>query len=636
MKESSIKVIAFDCFDTIFHRKCHPEVILYSWARSMAAALDFSVKADQIYDKRKVIEKYLRSQKKIEEIKYEELIGELYKIFESKCNKLTKTEFIELSYCTECALEKKELYINQDILYKVKKYKSENFQIVIISDFYMGNRFFEEILSEFKIEMFFDKVYISSEFGVRKSSGNLYNIVLKDLQIDANEMLMIGDNNLSDQEIPQKLGIQISPIYYRSDLSCVNKKQIIQFQKNNFKSDGKNVFSGFMPPVMLFLEKIFKLAKSNHCKKLLFCSREGQVLKSLFDKYQQTLFPLDCIDTEYFYVSRRATLLPSLKNLDVENFERIFRQYKSITLFDFLYSIGFEKKEIIDFCKNNTFDNKQLIEGNSELLRQIKRNKDFILLYNKKRIEQRNLLVEYIHSVTPCDEDNIWIVDIGWKGTIQDNIFYALGGKKKIIGLYLGIVAETVQCANNVKYGLLFDEKKRENEWYLFNYIEFEKVFVADHGQVLGYKKTNSIVLPVCSQEPKDIEIYEYVKMWLQNLEKVFSDSLMYYCNSKYTPLDFESQLKQLYLRHLCITEPKQFEIYINFRGKSKENFGNISRIKSTDKNYTRKAKKLRRKYCYVDCVYRIFDRLNLNRIVFCASFYCRIVYFIMKLKFNI
>ena len=64
--------------------------------------------------------------------------------------------------------------------------------------------------------------------------------------------------------------------------------------------------------------------------KVLFCSREGQLLKKLFDLYQSTFLHKNKIQTYYFYVSRRSTLIPSLTNPDVEDFDIIFRQYKKI------------------------------------------------------------------------------------------------------------------------------------------------------------------------------------------------------------------------------------------------------------------------------------------------------------------
>ena len=61
--------------------------------------------------------------------------------------------------------------------------------------------------------------------------------------------------------------------------------------------------------------------------KVLFCSREGQLLKELFDLYQSTFY-IRIRFKHIFYVSRRSTLIPSLTNPDVEDFDIIFRQLK--------------------------------------------------------------------------------------------------------------------------------------------------------------------------------------------------------------------------------------------------------------------------------------------------------------------
>ena len=49
-------VIAYDFFDTIVHRDCHPEIILFNWAKFVSESISYSVYPSKLYELRKTIE----------------------------------------------------------------------------------------------------------------------------------------------------------------------------------------------------------------------------------------------------------------------------------------------------------------------------------------------------------------------------------------------------------------------------------------------------------------------------------------------------------------------------------------------------------------------------------------------------
>lgn len=53
------------------------------------------------------------------------------------------------------------------------------------------------------IRDYFSKIFISSEIGLRKSSGNLYEYVINELSCKPINLLMIGDNIYSDVKVPK-------------------------------------------------------------------------------------------------------------------------------------------------------------------------------------------------------------------------------------------------------------------------------------------------------------------------------------------------------------------------------------------------------------------------------------------------
>ena len=71
------RIVAFDFFDTLVHRDCHPEVVLYEWAKEVAAYMKYRVSPSQIYDCRKEVE-FRFKQQSGEEMPYDSLLGDTY------------------------------------------------------------------------------------------------------------------------------------------------------------------------------------------------------------------------------------------------------------------------------------------------------------------------------------------------------------------------------------------------------------------------------------------------------------------------------------------------------------------------------------------------------------------------------
>ena len=70
------KIVAFDFFDTVVHRNCHPEQTLYQWAKEMALELNFDVSPAILYKVRKSVEN--DKELGIEEMCYLDLLSGIY------------------------------------------------------------------------------------------------------------------------------------------------------------------------------------------------------------------------------------------------------------------------------------------------------------------------------------------------------------------------------------------------------------------------------------------------------------------------------------------------------------------------------------------------------------------------------
>lgn len=273
-------------------------------------------------------------------------------------------------------------------------------------------------------------------------------------------------------------------------------------------------FSSLAFTLYFFIEKLYKKLVENEINDVFFLSREGQFLKKLFDEYQLTTHLQKKINTHYLIVSRRSTTMPSLKKIEEEDFDIIFRQYFNISIYDFLSSIGFEEREIRRIGESLEADVYLRLEDfkHQYIYRKLRKNGLFKTLYEDKRLQQKKNFQKYLDSFGVDYTKELCIVDVGWKGTIQDNIFEFLGEEKKVIGYYLGINGHGIIDPNNNKEGILFYTDWNKFTPYYFVFSDstsiYEVMLGASHGSAYSYQERDGVVVPVTKEEKKEMELY--------------------------------------------------------------------------------------------------------------------------------
>ena len=125
------------------------------------------------------------------------------------------------------------------------------------------------------------------------------------------------------------------------------------------------------------------------------------------------------------------------------------------------------------------------------------RNKKFQHIYEQERQLRHTAFICYLKQLSGgALPKTLAIVDVGWKGTIQDNLFNILCTEstseiKSIDGYYLGLVAEGAVSDRNRKYGLVFSCVGKRSEYFnIFNENRamFEVILAADHGSIVSYE----------------------------------------------------------------------------------------------------------------------------------------------------
>lgn len=528
LKEKNIKFLFTDYYDTIVHRKVHPNYTQRIWAKLMIRELGLPTSIDELYFTRQASVNYL-----IETLGKEDVEIPYNALKEEICKRLInadivsiegKEDFMSLFEDADVRSESDVQYLNKDVLDTLKLFKSNGGKVYLVSDFYGSKTLFEKLLVHHGILDLFDGVYSSAELEASKHKGSIYAPILSELSIEASQVMMIGDNLRSDYNNAIKNGLHAYQLPH--------KKYLKKNKRNNFGNDKKRLkyiindiyktckkessipFTEYIVHYHTFVERMYETAKRKDLKDLFFLSREGQFMKKLFDSYQDfaLIDKSKRINTHYLKISRQASLQIALKDLEVEDFGYLQKKYSNLSLDDFLLAVNCPEDLKNQIISDLNVDGKTSIEGffNSSTFEKLKQNKTFKAYYDAHRIANRKAFKTYINSFNSDIENNgISLVDIGWGGTMQESIYKFFEYKIPVTGYYLGLGEIYDIQPKTKRYGLNFSllpTTDYNDSILMANMQLYEQFSAADHGSALGY-----------SLEAKDytLEYHKPEEKWL-------------------------------------------------------------------------------------------------------------------------
>lgn len=320
-KLSSYDVISFDIFDTMIFRPFSAPTDLFFFLGERLGRMDFK-------NLRMQAEWAARQNCFKKSGHYEVSLRDIWEGLERKTGWSAESGMQE-----EIALEKHFCYANPFMLEVYRKSQALGKTIVIVSDMYLPGAVLEEILNDHGFSGF-AKLYVSCEYKKSKNVGDLFKLVKEEFP---GTMVHVGDNAYSDVSMAKKLGV--SACHYPNVNECGNRFRSFDMSAiiggayrgivNNHLYSRESVYSmdyeyGFVYGglfVIGYCDYIHEYCKKNQVDKILFLSRDGDVLKKVYD----ILFPGE--STEYVYWSRRvATKLMACE--DRFDFMRRFLHHK--------------------------------------------------------------------------------------------------------------------------------------------------------------------------------------------------------------------------------------------------------------------------------------------------------------------
>lgn len=475
---SKYDYVSFDVFNTLLIRKSKNDTELFQ-------IISEELKKQNIDCKDFVKKRINAAEKAKADGKIEPNLDDIYSHLNTTTSQIEAIEKIEL---TE---QENDLTPNTYLRAVITALHEAGKKIIIISDMYLSSDFISALLK--KNGLYFDEIFVSSEYQQRKSRGTLYRLVLKKLHINRSKIVHIGDNKKSDYLVPRTMGIAAihwteaaklnshASAYKGMNISGQSLYAFLMNNSNAIDSFSKIGYELFGPALLGFCEWIHKYEEQSK-DKIVFLSRDGLVVKYAYE----IMFPGEY---QYFLASRRTLTVPQL--VDVKNMKDIMATVPYIKreekVKDFLHKIGIDDSELVSKISDKygeilSRSDLETIEG-EQIYQLIE-----VPMKENAAIE-RSACIQYLSE--NFNESNVAVVDIGWYGTMQLNMEKALklaGIDSTITGLYFGLLAKYGDAIK--AHGFVFDynnpTKFDAEAIYGFNGL-IELMFTADHGSAKKY-----------------------------------------------------------------------------------------------------------------------------------------------------
>lgn len=501
------KIISFDIWDTIIKRKCHPEEIKLHTANYIMLKYENELKEKykdiyEILKLRDEIEANICQENKKAGYDDECRIIDVFKKLQQEIFKEEIEDISEELLREEIEQEKRAIYINPEILPIFEKYK--DLKMYCISDFYMSADNLKELLDHLQIPVKIEKIYSSADYILNKRTGNLYKKAEEEIGVKPEDHIHVGDNQYSDIDMAKSLGIETIKTTktefnflpekgrkFEFDLSCVKKEETSK--ENKLFNAGVDL----APLLYFFGYSIVEYAIKNNIDTVYYQTREGETFIKIHELIQKNNpFGVKLPKCDIMEVSRMATFSASLKEFSIKELLRLWSQYRVQSMKALFKTLAIDiapYKEFMGRYDINPEEN--IVDPWFDLrVQRLCADKEFTSKIQVELDRKRSELLEYFKNKKGIIDDDkpMFIVDIGWRGTIQDNLAHIFKNKK-IGGYYLTLYDfYNLQPENTYKISYLDDKNIRNNE--IASIITLlEWIYNPGTGSVIEYKQGEAI-----------------------------------------------------------------------------------------------------------------------------------------------
>ncbi len=529
---SDCNVVTFDLFDTLLVRRIHlPDLVKPAVSRfiaNKACRMGHKWTGPQVQSLRDAIEAEERREtgKTFADHeacypRYMELV--LKQIFVEHWHPDLLQEVTAFELNTENTM----LVPRADMVKWLRQLHGEGKKVIIVSDMYLPADHLQVLIEHAGFAEAVDDVVSSADSFQAKASGRGFELVKDRHGLDYATWLHVGDNPFSDGLRPAEKGIKalilrdsrekfrkavIKRYYNYSQGQPFWKGRVVQqlmlpmeAEENTFSPLKVYGFTVLAPLIAGFLQGVAEDCLRQGIRRLFFFSREGWVLKKVWEEMTPSLFPEMLLpEVSYLYVSRMALAGASCayQGLTRSNADIVFLPAGNRDFLDICRVFSLDHTPFQPLLKRFDLQLDSVLSGLHEGFREenilqfhkLLDDEEFQDEVRRQTAEANQAFQLYLEEQGFFDFEHVALVDIGWLGTIQRFFFEAVQHRKDtpicqgyLLGATRGIEYPTKNT--NQITGILYDRDRFDlaGSSILHARDLFEEACRAPHPTLNGY-----------------------------------------------------------------------------------------------------------------------------------------------------
>ena len=465
----SFRLRTVDVWDTLLRRECHPDAVKLHTANHFLLGYWNEI-LPGLREPRSLLKLRLDTERDLARASAEDLTRDdeysLRGVLKEWLTRSMDSQQREVASIVD-ELEAEEFLQEQSVAYRdpgidavLQQHPADT--TLFLSDFYMPAERLSMLLESKGMAQHFSGGYSSCDLGLNKRSGRLYQALQQRHGITPQQHFHIGDNAKSDVKVPRGLGMT-SRLYRHADEERKRKFHgAFLYDREALYRSIQRACGDAAPSIAdRRIRKCFHLglelaplfagfalftlesAQRDQVEQLYFFTREGEFFAKAYEVLRESVGRRSATTPapHVLEVSRIATFSASLADNSVEEMQRLWRAYDPQSMKTWAQSLDLDADLVFSACQRHAIDWEAPILHPWQDVRVLKLLQDAACRQALEALvlEKRSMLLDYLgQQGLSAKSQRIAVVDIGWRGTIQDNIATVMPDTH-FFGYYLGL-----------------------------------------------------------------------------------------------------------------------------------------------------------------------------------------------------
>lgn len=519
-------VASFDLFDTLFVRCCaEPADLFIAIGEVLVQRNLISADAEAWAAHRRRAERAVRQQTECEEVTLAEIYHHLAVLCGWTARQASEAMDVERDF------ERRSARPVAPAIREMNRQRNLNNEVVFVSDIYLPRDDIHAMLKACGIRADDDRLFISADIGLTKQTGTLFEHVMRALEVPPSSILHTGDNPVPDIRSATTLGIRA---YHARDTELTRYEAVLRqplsgstllhsamagsarvarlslHQADAHQNAIWTVGSGVAGPVLFgYVAWLLQAAQRRGLKRLYFLARDGQILLALAKRIAGWLgIEVEC---RYLYASRQALFLPAYSPGSTVFSSWFLDGIASLNIHEAFARLGLDPAEFTDALSGMGFPQSRWSEPlgavGAELAPSVLDHEAVRVRLAEVAGHRRGMLQRYLIQEGWADGKPFGIVDLGWKGRLQQGLGLVANhsdgiNAERLVGLYFGLTRTPPPDPRFGRWEAYLPESNK------LTAVLLEVFTAADHGSTIGYAEgPDGRVVPVIDGEQDEVAL---------------------------------------------------------------------------------------------------------------------------------